>query len=237
MRSDLRPGSRSGCPSRQRGGVLSQAWPAGGVVFEKERFRSTTASLRELEAWLAERQVSWSRWRPPACIGSRSTTRLSRGSRCGCATLATLRRSPGRKTDMTDAEWLADVAAHGMIRASFVPPPPIRELRELTRYRKTQSAARAAEIQRLGEGAAGRRDQADLGRLEGPDSVGAGDDRGADRRRARRREARRAGDGQDAPEGPGAHRGADRPLRLPPRRRVRSDPQSPRLPQRVDSRR
>ena len=50
---------------------------------------------------------------------------------------------------MTDAEWLSDVAAHGMIRPSFVPPPPIRELRELTRYRKTQSDARAAEIQRL----------------------------------------------------------------------------------------
>jgi transposase len=50
---------------------------------------------------------------------------------------------------MSDAEWLSDVAAHGMIRPSFVPPPPIRELRELTRYRKTQSDARAAEIQRL----------------------------------------------------------------------------------------
>ena len=50
---------------------------------------------------------------------------------------------------MSDAEWLADVAAHGMIRPSFVPPPAIRELRELTRYRKTQTNARVAEIQRL----------------------------------------------------------------------------------------
>jgi len=56
---------------------------------------------------------------------------------------------PGRKTDMSDAEWLADVAAHGMVRPSFVPPPPVRELRELTRYRKTQADARAAEIARL----------------------------------------------------------------------------------------
>jgi len=39
---------------------------------------------------------------------------------------------PGRKTDLSDAEWLADVAAHGMVRPSFVPPPEIRELRELT---------------------------------------------------------------------------------------------------------
>ena len=56
---------------------------------------------------------------------------------------------PGRKSDLSDAEWLADVAAHGMVRPSFVPPLPIRELRELTRYRKTQIDARVAEIQRL----------------------------------------------------------------------------------------
>jgi transposase len=56
---------------------------------------------------------------------------------------------PGRKTDMADAEWLADVAAHGMVRPSLVPPPPIRELRELTRYRKTQVDLRAKEVQRL----------------------------------------------------------------------------------------
>ena len=50
---------------------------------------------------------------------------------------------------MSDAEWLAEVAAHGMVRPSFVPPLPIRELRELTRYRKTQLDARASEIARL----------------------------------------------------------------------------------------
>jgi transposase len=50
---------------------------------------------------------------------------------------------------MSDAEWLADVAAHGMVRPSFVPPPEIRGLRELTRYRKTQIRARGQEIQRL----------------------------------------------------------------------------------------
>src|SRR3546814_6345880 len=50
---------------------------------------------------------------------------------------------------MSDAEWLADVAAHGMVRPSFVPPPDIRGLRELTRYRKTQIRARGQEIQRL----------------------------------------------------------------------------------------
>ncbi len=56
---------------------------------------------------------------------------------------------PGRKTDLCDAEWLADVAAHGMVRPSFVPPPEIRELREITRYRRTQVEERGKEIQRL----------------------------------------------------------------------------------------
>jgi transposase len=60
-----------------------------------------------------------------------------------------VRNVPGRKTDMSDAEWLADVAAHGMVRPSFVPPLPVRELRELTRYCRRQTDVRAAEIGRL----------------------------------------------------------------------------------------
>lgn len=56
---------------------------------------------------------------------------------------------PRRKTDLADAEWLADVVAHGMVRPSLVPPEPIRELRELTRYRKTQADERAREVQWL----------------------------------------------------------------------------------------
>jgi transposase len=60
-----------------------------------------------------------------------------------------VKKVPGRKTDLSDAEWLADVAAHGMVRPSLVPPIEIRQLRELTRYRKTQIDTRAAEVQRL----------------------------------------------------------------------------------------
>jgi len=56
---------------------------------------------------------------------------------------------PGRKSDLSDAMWLADVMAHGMVRASFVPPQPIRELRDLTRYRRTQVDIRGRELQRL----------------------------------------------------------------------------------------
>jgi transposase len=56
---------------------------------------------------------------------------------------------PGRKTDVADAEWLADLGAHGLVRASLVPPPPIRELRDLTRARATIARDRAREVQRL----------------------------------------------------------------------------------------
>lgn len=60
-----------------------------------------------------------------------------------------LRNVPGRKTDVADAAWIAKLLAHGLVRPSFVPPKPIRELRELTRYRKTLIQERAREAQRL----------------------------------------------------------------------------------------
>ena len=56
---------------------------------------------------------------------------------------------PGRKTDVSDATWLAQLAAHGLLRASFVPPKPIRELRDLTRARATAVGDRTREVQRL----------------------------------------------------------------------------------------
>lgn len=59
------------------------------------------------------------------------------------------RNMPGRKTDVSDAAWLADLAAHGLVRASFVPPPPVRELRCLTRARTIITRERTCEIQRL----------------------------------------------------------------------------------------
>ena len=56
---------------------------------------------------------------------------------------------PGRKTDVSDAAWLAQLGAHGLVRGSFVPPEPIRQLRDLTRTRTTVTRERAREIQRL----------------------------------------------------------------------------------------
>jgi len=56
---------------------------------------------------------------------------------------------PGRKTDVKDCEWLADLLAHGLLKASFIPPEPIRDLRDLTRYRKSLIDERVRQINRL----------------------------------------------------------------------------------------
>ncbi len=56
---------------------------------------------------------------------------------------------PGRKTDVADAEWLADLLRHGLLRSSFVPNRPERELRELTRYRTSLVRVRTSEVNRL----------------------------------------------------------------------------------------
>jgi transposase len=56
---------------------------------------------------------------------------------------------PGRKTDVQDAQWLCQLLEHGLVRASFVPPKPIRELRDLTRYRKSLTWERSREANRL----------------------------------------------------------------------------------------
>jgi transposase len=56
---------------------------------------------------------------------------------------------PGRKTDIKDAEWIADLLPHGLLRASFVPPRPQRELRDLTRYRSSLAADRARLVNRI----------------------------------------------------------------------------------------
>lgn len=124
--------------------------PDGSVHVSKQSFATTRKGLSELAEFLSDAAVETVAmeatgiyWRSPyyALEGLFSELWL-----CNAAHVKNV---PGRKTDLSDAEWLADVAAHGMVRPSFVPPPEIRELRELTRYRKTQADARGKEIQRL----------------------------------------------------------------------------------------
>ena len=123
--------------------------PRGGAGVEKERFATTTAALARLREWLADRQVSLVVMEATGVYWKPVFYALEDSFEVWLCNAQHVKNVPGRKTDMSDAEWLADVAAHGMVRPSFVPPLAIRELRELTRYRKTQIDARVAEIQRL----------------------------------------------------------------------------------------
>lgn len=124
--------------------------PDGSVSVTKASFSTTSKGLGELAEFLngeavdtVAMEATGVYWKPPyyALEGLFDELWL-----CNAAHVKNV---PGRKSDLSDAEWLADVAAHGMVRPSFVPPPEVRELRELTRYRKTQVAARGQEIQRL----------------------------------------------------------------------------------------
>ncbi len=122
----------------------------GEVETVKRSFSTMSAGIGELATWLADHEVGTAvieatgvYWKP-VYYGLEGLV-----GELWLVNAAHVKRVPGRKTDLSDAEWLADVAAHGMVRPSFVPPPPIRELRELTRYRKTQVDARVMEIQRL----------------------------------------------------------------------------------------
>jgi transposase len=124
--------------------------PDNTVEVNKQSFSTTRRGLSELASFLSEHAVSTVAmeatgvyWKAPyyALEGLFDELWLCNAQH--------VKNVPGRKSDLSDAEWLADVAAHGMVRPSFVPPPEIRELRELTRYRKTQVDARAREIQRL----------------------------------------------------------------------------------------
>src|SRR5487761_1245861 len=124
--------------------------PSGEFEVSKQSFATTRKGLGELAAFLSGAAVGTVAmeatgvyWKPVyyALEGLFDELWLCNAQH--------VKNVPGRKSDLSDAEWLADVAAHGMVRPSFVPPPEIRELREITRYRKTQSDARAREIQRL----------------------------------------------------------------------------------------
>ena len=124
--------------------------PRRGTQVHKASFATTTAGVGELARWMADFEVTrvvmestGVYWKPVYYPLEGLFDEL------WLVNATHVKNVPGRKTDLSDAEWLADVAAHGMVRPSFVPPTQIRELRELTRYRKTQINTRAAEILRL----------------------------------------------------------------------------------------
>jgi transposase len=112
-------------------------------------FGATTVELLGLRDWLVACGVTLVGmestgvyWRPVFYV-------LEDALECWLLNARHLRNVPGRKTDASDAAWIAGLVEHGLVRPSFVPPKPIRELRDLTRYRRAQIEERTREAQRL----------------------------------------------------------------------------------------
>jgi transposase len=123
--------------------------PAGGRRQERQSFATTTAGLLTLRDWLSAHGVTHVAmestgvyWKPVYYV-------LEERFTCLLVNAAHVSKVPGRKTDLLDCEWLAQLLEHGLLRGSFVPPVPIRELRDLTRYRAVLVQDRTREANRL----------------------------------------------------------------------------------------
>jgi transposase len=121
----------------------------GRVQKQVRTFGTTTRELMGLREWLLSESCTHVAmestgvyWKPIYAI-------LEGGFEIVVANAQHVKKVPGRKTDVKDAEWIADLLCHGLLRPSFVPPSPIRELRDLTRYRRKLVESRTAERNRL----------------------------------------------------------------------------------------
>ncbi len=121
----------------------------GGREQVIETFRTTTAGLITLRDWLASFQVTLVGMESTGVYWKAPFYMLEDDFECWLLNAQHLHNVPGRKTDVADAAWICQLVEHGLVRPSFVPPKPIRQLRDLTRYRKALIEERSREIQRL----------------------------------------------------------------------------------------
>lgn len=103
---------------------------------ETRTFATTTGALIELQEWLSAQAVTHVAMEATGVYWKPVWHLLEGYFELVLANAQHIRNVPGRKTDVNDAAWIADLLAHGLIRSSFVPPAPIQELRDLTRTRK-----------------------------------------------------------------------------------------------------
>jgi transposase len=120
------------------------------VIRDVRTFATTTSALLDLSAWLAEHgcthvamEATGVYWKPVWYILADGEIELI------LANAAHVKGVPGRKTDVNDATWLADLLAHGLVRSSFVPPVAIAEIRELARTRKQLTREKTRHTQRI----------------------------------------------------------------------------------------
>ena len=124
--------------------------PAGGRAQVIQTFGTTTPALLALRDWLGGYQVTHVAMESTGVYWKPVYYALEDACQQVLLVNAThLAKVPGRKTDVQDCAWIAQLLECGLLRGSFVPPPAIRELRDLTRYRKTLIQDRTREVNRL----------------------------------------------------------------------------------------
>ena len=121
----------------------------GSVSKETRTYSTMTADLLRLEAWLSEMEVDHLAMESTGVYWYPIYSLLEEGRTVLLVNPQHIKAVPGRKTDVRDSEWLADLLRHGLLSASFIPPQPIRELREVTRYRKQLVYERTQYANRL----------------------------------------------------------------------------------------
>src|SRR5947209_6886176 len=122
---------------------------SGKMTHEVRTFATTTLGLQTMAQWFASQQVTHVAmestgiyWRPVFTI-------LEGRFQVILVNAQHMKAVPGHKTDVKDSEWIADLLRHGLLRASFIPPKPIRDLRDLVRSRKSLVQDRTQAINRL----------------------------------------------------------------------------------------
>ena len=116
---------------------------------ELRTFSSMTPDLLKMRAWLKDLRITHVAMESTASYWKPIFNVLEGHLEVLVVNAQHLKAVPGRKTDSKDAEWIADLLQHGLLRPSFVPPAPQREVRELTRYRISLSEERSRLINRL----------------------------------------------------------------------------------------
>jgi transposase len=125
--------------------------PSGesGWKIEIRTFGTMTSDVLGLADWLAVRHITHVAMESTGDYWKPIHNLLEGAFEVLLVNAAHVKHVPGRKTDIKDAQWLAELLQHGLLRASFVPPPPIRELREMTRSRATFVRERATLVNRV----------------------------------------------------------------------------------------
>jgi transposase len=122
---------------------------AGQPRKEIRTFGTMTEELLRLSDWLAARGITHIAMESTGVYWKPLWNLLEGRFALLLVNAQHVKQVPGRKTDVRDCEWLADLLRHGLLRASFVPERAQRELRELTRYRATLVQERSAEVNRV----------------------------------------------------------------------------------------